>query len=187
MLPGSREMEVRNNLPVMLDVCRALNQTHPGLFFNINKAKTIDLSLLKGIMAGIPLKNLLVVSDRTYDLLAVSHAGLAVSGTVTLETMLFQLPILVMYKVHPLTYFIFKSLARVPFISLPNLIAGQRVVREFIQDKSTPENVLREAEQIIFNQAYRKKMVQQLAGIKKKLGQKGVVRAIAREIIKRYG
>ncbi len=182
-LPGSIKMEIENNLPVMAQVAEKLGEEHDDLVFIINKAKTIEKSLIQQIIKNYRIKKLIILSEQNYNLLNASQAGILVSGTITLEAAYFTLPHIVIYRVHPVSYHLFKMLAKIKYISLPNLIADRLIVPELIQNDLTEKNVLNEIEKIISNHSCRVKMKKQLGMIKKVLGKKGVIRNISREIL----
>jgi lipid-A-disaccharide synthase len=109
------------------------------------------------------LENVRFVIDRTYDLLLNSNAAIVTSGTATLETALFNVPQIVVYKTSTLSYWLAKMLVKVPFISLVNLIAGKEVVKELIQDEANEKNISDELKKLILG----KKREEVLDGYKK--------------------
>lgn len=184
LLPGSREMEIVNNLPVMLQTARELEKRHKDLFFVLNRAGSVDLSLVQRIIKQYPVKNFLLLEGHGHSLLKNSMAAMAVSGTVTLEAAWLGCPMAVIYRVNPLTCLIFRMLARVKYIALPNLIAGKRVVRELVQSDLTVENLLEETDRLISDRAYRQRMIRDLSKVRAALGKKGVTRSLARRILR---
>jgi lipid-A-disaccharide synthase len=96
-----------------------------------------------------------VVFNQTYDLLSHAVAAVVTSGTATLETALFRVPQVVVYRTSFLSYHIAKRLIRVPYISLPNLIADKAVVRELLQDDFSVDNLRTELQQILSNADYK--------------------------------
>jgi lipid-A-disaccharide synthase len=88
-----------------------------------------------------------------------ASAAIVTSGTATLETALFRVPQIVVYKANAVSFFLGKLLVRVRFISLVNLIAGREVVREMLQSAANPESVSRELEQILENDTYRESIL----------------------------
>jgi len=96
-----------------------------------------------------------VVQGDTYNLIHASDLALVASGTATLETALLERPMVIVYRMAPLTYVLARLIVRVPFIGMPNLIAGQRIVPELIQGDVTPARIATEARQLLENpQAY---------------------------------
>jgi lipid-A-disaccharide synthase len=131
LLPGSRSQEIRGMLPVMLEVAR----TRPDLQWALAAAPSQPDELYQAL---IPRDNpLVIVRNATYDLLAHARAAMVTSGTATLETALFGVPQVVVYKGNPLSYQIARRLIRVRYISLVNLLLDRPLVRELIQGELT--------------------------------------------------
>ena len=112
-----------------------------------------------GIRNSASLKNVKLIFEDTYNLLLHSSAAIVTSGTATLETALFRVPQIVVYRANPVSYWLAKFLIKVPYISLVNLIAGKEVVKEMIQSKANPENVSQELQKIVEDIAYRQTMI----------------------------
>lgn len=134
LLPGSRKQEVVRMLPVMRDVVARF----PDVQFAVASVNNLDQHLYDAVAA---ISNVTQVKEDTYNLLQHSHAAIVTSGTATLETALFRVPQIVVYKAAPLTYALVKRIIRVDFISLVNLIAGKEVVKELIQDAANAEDI----------------------------------------------
>ena len=96
-----------------------------------------------------------MIYEDTYNLLLNSTAAIVTSGTATLETALFKVPQIVVYKANTLSYWLAKWLVRVPFISLVNLIAGKEVVKELIQSDATPDRLSQELSRLLEDNSYR--------------------------------
>ena len=125
LLPGSRKQELQHMMQVMVHLVRNFPQAQ----FVVAGVSNLPMELyMPAKKAGIK-----VVFDQTYDLLQHATAAIVTSGTATLETALFRVPQVVVYRTSAISYAIAKRLIRVPFISLVNLIAGEKVVTELIQ------------------------------------------------------
>lgn len=124
LLPGSRQQELKNLLPVMLET---------AIHFPEEQFVITGISRLKDLYPAELPENVKIIFDKTYDILQNSKAAVVCSGTATLETALFGVPQVVVYKTSWLNYQIGKRLAKVQFISLPNLIAEEKIVEELIQ------------------------------------------------------
>jgi len=134
LLPGSRKLELKFVVPLMSEVARM----NPQMHFVVAAIEYLPAELYQ------PLRNLPNVSfvfNQTYDLLNSANAAIVTSGTATLETSLFKVPQVVVYKTGKLEFLVVSSLVRVPWISLVNLIADKPVVKELIQKQATPELV----------------------------------------------
>ncbi|MBU1077679.1 MAG: lipid-A-disaccharide synthase [Spirochaetes bacterium] len=183
LLPGSRPQEIEHHIDHLLKTASKLEEKYSDLVFIINVADTVDLKMIKERISKYAIKQMRVVQKENYDLFNNAFAAICVSGTVTLETAFFKVPMTVIYQVDALFYFIVKHfLIKVPFISLVNLIAGKPVLKEIVQKELTSENLLKEADRLIADDKYRKKMITSLEQVKKKLGKKGIVQSIAREV-----
>ena len=166
ILPGSRMQEVNRHLPVFLPVTRQI----PGAKFVIGAASEEIADLIKNV-------NVPVMIGRTYDIMEASDLILTSSGTATLETACFGTPMVVIYKINWITYLFIKKMIKIPFIAMVNVVSGNKVVPELIQNKATAENITREALKILDNPEVIRK---QLAGVRKKLGSPGVVKKAAK-------
>lgn len=175
LFPGSRETELRFNLPTLLETARIVLQAHPQVHFLVPAASTLGQERLCMAIndaggAGLPLT---VVSESVYNVANAADVVLAVSGTVTLQVALVGTPLLLIYRVAPLTYAIARHLIKVPFIGLPNIIAGQEVAREFVQDAADPQVLGAEINAILASPEYAEKLRQGLALVKEKIGPGG--------------
>lgn len=138
LLPGSRGGEVGKLGALFLDTAQRLLQDRPGLRFVLPCASPERRVQIEAMLAG---RNLPVqlLDGASHEALAACDAVLIASGTATLEALLYKRPMVVAYKVAPMTYRILKRLVKSPYISLPNLLAGRLLVPELIQDAATPE------------------------------------------------
>ncbi|MFJ3260378.1 lipid-A-disaccharide synthase [Pseudomonas sp. NPDC086581] len=138
LLPGSRGGEVGKLGALFLDTAQRLLQDRPGLRFVLPCASPERRVQLETMLAGrdLPVQ---LLDGASHEALAACDAVLIASGTATLEALLYKRPMVVAYKVAPMTYRILKRLVKSPYISLPNLLAGRLLVPELIQDAATPE------------------------------------------------
>ncbi len=148
LLPGSRKQELERILPLMAEVV----ERNPEKEFVVAAVKNLKSELYEPLQR---LKNVTFVFEETYDLLMHAQAAIVTSGTATLETALFNVPQIVVYKASSITYWIVKLLIKVPFISLVNLIAGKEVVKEMIQKNAKGESISNELNAILNNESYR--------------------------------
>lgn len=144
LLPGSRRNEVRDTLPLQLEVARTLHARDPRVHFAVAVAPSIPRSAVETALAAAKLPSLLplhVVEDRTYEVVLAADVALAKPGTVTVEICVLGTPMVVAARAHPLTAAIMRRLVKVPSFTMPNLIAGRTVVPEFLQEAARPEAV----------------------------------------------
>jgi lipid-A-disaccharide synthase len=138
LLPGSRGGEVARLGALFLDAAVRLRTLRPGIRFVLPCASPERRVQLEQMLVGRDLP-LTLLDGRSHDALAACDAVLIASGTATLEALLYKRPMVVAYKVAPLTYRILKRLVSSAYISLPNLLAERLLVPELIQDAATPE------------------------------------------------
>jgi lipid-A-disaccharide synthase len=152
LLPGSRKQELLNIIPVMRDVVAKF----PALQFAVATVNNLEKDLYQPLSE---FSHVRLVEEDTYNLLMHAHAAIVTSGTATLETSLFRVPQMVVYKAGQLSYLVVKMVIKVKFISLVNLIAGKAVVKEFIQDSASVENISLELQALLRNATYRNQML----------------------------
>ena len=138
LMPGSRGGEVARLGELFLDAAIRLRALRPGVHFLLPCATPERREQLEQMLAGRDLP-LTLLNGRSHEALAACDAVLIASGTATLEALLYKRPMVVAYRVAPLTYRILKRLVKSPYISLPNLLAQRLLVPELIQDAATPE------------------------------------------------
>lgn len=153
LLPGSRKQELERLIPVMADVARRF----PEYRFAVAAVSNLDKTLYAPFSE---LENVSYVEEQTYDLLSHARAAIVTSGTATLETALFRVPQIVVYKTSWINYKISKWVIQVPYISLVNLIAGKEVVKEMIQDAANVSDIATELKQLLAESPRRKTVLQ---------------------------
>ncbi|MEI7489935.1 MAG: lipid-A-disaccharide synthase [Bacteroidota bacterium] len=179
LLPGSRKMEIKSMLSVMLEIIPSF----PGHQFVIASAPSVKREFYTSLVGRAEVG---LVSGQTYDLLSHSVAALVTSGTATLETALMNVPQLVCYKGNPLSYQIARRLVKVDFISLVNLIAGRQVVKELIQDDFNPQKLAAELKQLL-EPGMQKDILEGYGRVKALLGGRGASGRTASKIIQYLG
>jgi lipid-A-disaccharide synthase len=172
ILPGSRANEIKRMLPVMLKAAEKLQLSSPGLQFILPQADSISDELLEGYLNQSPVK-ITVVKNQPYDVIQCCDAVMTTSGTATLEIALLTVPMAIAYKLSPLTYWLGRWLVNTPFIGLPNIVAGKSIVKEFIQQDATAENLAAEVNGILTDEIYAIEMRENLRQVKEQLGQGG--------------
>ncbi len=152
LLPGSRKQELQGIVPLMADVVKR----YPQYQFAVATVSNLDKSLYEPLFA---LPNVTPVYGNTYDLLLFARAAIVTSGTATLETALFKVPQVVVYKANTLTYWILRIAIKVKYISLVNLIADKEVVKECIQADANPDKVSAELNAMLTNDTHRNQIL----------------------------
>lgn len=138
LMPGSRGGEVGKLGALFLDAAEQLRTMRPGIRFVLPCANAARREQLEQMLAGRDLP-LTLLDGRSHQALAACDAVLIASGTATLEALLYKRPMVVAYRLAPLTYKILRRLVKSPYVSLPNLLAQRLLVPELIQDAATPE------------------------------------------------
>jgi len=179
ILPGSRKKELAAMLPIFLAAAERLATRHHSLTFLIPLAPTISRADLD--QCGLANSNLdvRVVEEERYDLMAACQAVMAASGTVTLELTILGVPMVISYRVSPLTYALGRKLIKVPYASLVNLVADERVVAELLQDDAKPEKISLAVGRLLDDAAYRQAMIDKLHQVRAALGEPGASRRTA--------
>lgn len=180
LLPGSRDSEIRRLLPALLDAALLLHRELPDIRFILSQAASVDAGLMAELTAPyadcLPMETATDDMDRIY---SECTLAIAASGTVTLQTALAGLPMVVIYRVSPVSYHIGKALIQVPAISLVNLIAEKPLVPELIQHDAEPENIAQTARGLLSNPRELFRMRQELLALRKRLGTAGAADRVA--------
>ena len=176
LLPGSRKQEIHVKLPIMLAAVKDL-KTHQIV---IAGAPNQSLDMYQAFESlGIT-----IIFGQTYNLLSFSELAVVTSGTATLETALFSVPQVVCYKGSFISYVIARTLIKIKYISLVNLIMDKMVVKELIQQDCTSDNIRKEISLLIENQEYRDKMIANYGEMRLLLGQGGASQKVANSLLK---
>ncbi len=166
LLPGSRKQEVEQMLALMV----ATKPHFPDYQFVIAGVTNLPQNLYDTFLKT---KDVSVVYDDAYNLLSVATSAIVTSGTATLETALFNVPQVVCYKSGRVSYEIAKRLIRVPYISLVNLIAEKKIVKELIQNELTVKNLVEEVEKTLPNHSKRKLILEGYQDLHSRMGEAG--------------
>lgn len=165
LLPGSRPSEIRKHMPILRDVAEMIHNEMPEI--------QIVIPLTQGSRLRDEMPDyIIILKGLTSEAIACSEVSTVASGTATLETALLGTPMVVFYKLSPLTFFFGKLLVKVKFISLVNILSGREVVVELIQEKATAENIFSEIKKIIVDNEYTQEMILNLNKIKELMGKK---------------
>jgi lipid-A-disaccharide synthase len=180
LLPGSREIEIDYILPGVLEAAALLSR-HRCLQFVLAAAPTLDAGRLEAaVHARQTLKDTVrVVSHATYEALAYSTVAVITSGTATIEAALLQRPMVVIYRVSPVTAFFARWMVDVPFFSMVNILAGKQVVPELIQPDFTPVRLAAEVERLLDRPEVQSEMMREFGLLKARLGQSGAIERVA--------
>jgi len=172
LLAGSRANEIKRLLPVMLAAAALLHERFADCQFILPQADSISDELLAQYLTDAPVK-VTVIKQQPYDVMQCCDAIMTTSGTATLEIALLTVPMVICYKLSPLTYWLGRLLVKTKFIGLPNIVAGKSIVREFIQHEATAENLAAEVSRMLTDEDYCATMRENLSDVKQRLGQGG--------------
>lgn len=181
LLPGSRANEVSRILPDLLASAARIRQQLPAAQFIVARAPHLGDELFD---AARGLQACAVVEGQTDTVLAASDVALTASGTATIQTALHDTPMVIVYRVSPLTYQLGRRLVRVDAIGMVNLIAGEKIVPELIQEAFTPDAVASEAVSMLTDRARADAIRRGLARVRAELGGAGASRRAAEAILK---
>lgn len=167
LLPGSRRKEVAMNLPELVDATGLLKvrSADRPVQFVLPVAPNLPTSWVAEQFAGAPIR---AVDDAAT---ALGHARAAVvaSGTATVQAALAGTPFVIVYRVSPMTWRLGRGLLKVPYVGMPNLIAGRQIVPELLQQEFTPERVAQELRPLLEDGPARERMIQDLQEVRQRL------------------
>ena len=179
VLPGSRTKEIAQNLPPLVEALRRVRAERPEVQFLLAVAPSINPGPLRAALGDVPVR---LLSGATHAVLGACTAAVVASGTATVEAALLGAPMVVVYRLSPLTYHLGRHLVKVPHYAMANLIAGRRLVPELIQSNFTPGQVAREALGLLEDAEGRRRMQEGLAEVRRRLGGPGASARAAEEV-----
>jgi lipid-A-disaccharide synthase len=191
LFPGSRSREVRKIFPVMLEAARELQKQNPNLRFEVAAASEQLAGEMKPIVAGLhQSQQREAIQIKVYETAAIMQrawTGIVASGSATLEATYFGLPFVLIYKVAWPTYLAARLVVNVKYLGMPNLLADQEVIPEFIQHRAKPNTIVRAVQSLTENASSRERMISQLDAIVPRLGDTEASQTAARAIIEEIG
>ena len=171
LLPGSRVGEVKQILPVLLDMAQQLNRCRDDLHFVLPLASSLSPQLIEKYTSSAHLDNLTVLDQRAYDVMNVADSIAIASGTATLEAAIMRTPMAIVYKFNVITAFFIQRKMTIEHVGLPNIVMGRGIVPEFIQSRFNASAIAEEIEKQLDDQVYRQKMLDELAKVSEVLGE----------------
>jgi lipid-A-disaccharide synthase len=174
LLPGSRIGEIERNLPYMLASASILQQRFKNIKFLLSVAPAISQEWIETF--ANPYKNtcnIEIVSGDILEIFAKATMLIAVSGTVTLEAAMHGIPMVIIYRISPVSYMLGRALINVDHIGLVNIIANERVVPELIQKEASPGKIARTVGEILSNPLAFKRIQERLAFVASEMGEPG--------------
>jgi lipid-A-disaccharide synthase len=191
LLPGSRSGEIERHLPFMLKAASLIRRSIPQTQFILPLASTAPAELVQSMVSGednvgagfkpAPTAlRLSIIPGQAYQALGAAHAAVVASGTATVEAALAGAPTVIVYRVSPLTFAVARRLVRVEHMGMANLLAGERVFPELLQDDFTPERLAQEVLSLIQDPGRIKAVRRGLATVIRRLGGPGASARAAR-------
>jgi lipid-A-disaccharide synthase len=183
LLPGSRPNEVSAILPTLLEATGAISAAQPRVQYLLARAPGLATDLFRDNRAEAVLHRITVIEGRADDVLAASDLVITASGTATVQAAIHERPMVVVYRVSPLTYAIGRRFVHLDTFAMVNLVAGERVVPELIQDAFTPAAVAAEALRLLPDGEARDRALRGVRAVRAKLGGPGASRRAAEAVL----
>jgi lipid-A-disaccharide synthase len=184
LLPGSRRGEIERLLPPMLGAAKLLQRSRPGLQFLLPLAPGLPKELCQRILEAHNVVDIKIHAGDFPDVLTVCSAGAVASGTASLEAAVVGLPMVVVYRVSPVSYFVARAMVNVEKIALPNLIAGRTVVPELLQGDCNASAIAEGLARYLDDPGEADRVRRELGAVRKKLGRAGLFERAADALLK---
>jgi lipid-A-disaccharide synthase len=185
LVAGSRVNEIKQLLPVMLAAAQKLKIDFPNCQFILPQADSISDALIQQYLNRANV-SVTVIKNQPYEVMQCCDAIMTCSGTATLEIALLGIPMVICYRLNSLTYFLGRMLIKTRFIGLPNIIFGESIVRELIQNDATAENLVTEIHRLLTDSEAAQNCRADLGCVREKLGLGGGIQnmaALVREML----
>ena len=186
LFPGSRTSEVEYNFPTLVQAAGALARQRSDVQFIVPVASTLPADLVHRFIRDTDME-ITTSTAGIYNVINACDTIAATSGTVTLQITLMQTPMLIIYKVSPLTYRILSRLVNFTYAGIANVIADKLISREFIQHEATPDNVAEELQRLLSDPDYTARMKKEMGDIRDALGEKNGSAEAARLAVRLMG
>ena len=183
LIPGSREGEIVRHLPMMLQTATLLLKRFPDAHFLVPLASTISPDLINKYVGRYPGLPITITSTRPKTARAAKDFAICKSGTSTLELALADVPMVIIYHVSSVTYWIARAVVRIPWVGLVNIVANDSVAPELLQDAAQPEPLAKEVIRIMESPARLEAMHEGYARVRAKLGKPGASRRAADAVL----
>ena len=181
LLPGSRMNEINSLLDVMVQAAEKIRSELGSCQFLLPIADSIDPDIIRERLGSNPL-GIQLIRGETYDVMNSCDTLIIASGSATLEAGILGCPMVIVYKLNPLTYWLARLLVKVPLVGLVNIVAEEEVATELIQDKVTAKNISEEVLVLLRAPEKEKAIRERLLKLRDSLGEPGVMKAVAKRI-----
>jgi len=182
IFPGSRKMEINYLLDIFLNAAAKVHSECKNIQFCIGQAANINDDLFQSHLKKYPDLDIKIIKNQNHALLSCSDVLMLASGTITLEATLYKTPMVVSYKAPIIAYSLYRLLRYIEFVSLPNIIAGKKIVQELLQFNAKPDLIAEEVLGLLNNNQKRNNMTAELSKVKDQLGNKVSSYEVARNI-----
>jgi len=170
LFPGSRSGEIKRVLPILLKTAKLIKKDKPELQFVLPVASTINEDNLAPFAAELKQLSVTTTDEPFYDVIQSCDVILSASGTAILEIGLLEVPMVIVFKIAPLSHYILSKMVSVKHLGLVNIIPGKEIVREFIQQNARPPEIAKEALRLLNDKKYYDSMKHELSLIRQQLG-----------------
>lgn len=174
LLPGSRVGEVRRLLPIFADVAEILHRARPGLHIVIPTVEQVAETVARAVQSWSMPTHLMQGPSERADAFAAAQGALAASGTVSLELALRGVPSVVAYRTNPITAALVRRMLTIPHVALPNILAGEKVMAEFLQENCQPRSIAKALTDLLDDPDHRARQQEKFAHIAGLLGRDGI-------------
>ncbi len=171
LFPGSRASEVEYNFPTLIQAAGKLAFKRPDVQFVVPVASTLSVDFVQRFASDLQ-ADITISTAGIYDVINACDVIAATSGTVTLQITLMQTPMLIIYKLSPISYWILSRLVNFTYAGIANVIANKEISRELIQHEATPDNIVQELEKLLSDASYTAAMIAEMGSIREALGGK---------------
>tara|TARA_B100000378_G_scaffold114727_1_gene92056 strand:- start:730 stop:1902 length:1173 start_codon:yes stop_codon:yes gene_type:complete len=182
LMPGSRNSELNFLLDLMISSAEEIRKNLKGCQFILPVANTLDSKGIRDRLKSNPL-DIKIVEGKSYDVMSCCDFLIIASGSATLEAALLGCPMVIVYKLNWITYWLARVLVKIKLYGLVNIVAGEEVATELIQSEATVKNITKEVVRIMSNSEERENLRSRLLQVRKSLGDPGVLDRVAVRMI----
>lgn len=169
LVPGSRRQEIAAILPVMVEAVKILKRKGQNIQVRMSRYGALEEDLYQSASDE---SSISTHTGNLYELLEWADTALVTSGTATLQAALMGVPFVLVYRTSPLSYFLYKKVVTIPFVGLPNIIAGKEIIPELLQDRANPRTLAQHLSRFIEDASYYQQTVENIGELQKNLGDK---------------
>jgi len=170
LFPGSRSGEIKRVLPILLETAQLIKKEKPDIQFVLPVASTIKQENLAPFEKEMQALSVTITNEPFYDVIQSCDVILSASGTAILEIGLLEVPMVIVFKIAPISHYILSKIVSIKYLGLVNIIPGKEVVKEFIQQNAIPKDITEEAMRLLNDKQYYDEMKHELSLIRQQLG-----------------